>query len=741
MSVRNNLPKQEMLVESLLERTNNPFFVLDNLLSVLHKNSLAVQRRDLTEMKIKQVLDIASFSVAAKYDSEKKIIPHSGEFWEVEQRYSSTQKDIYYLLEIKPASNKDEQINYLKNILALVPGHVYWKNCDGVLLGCNNEMAKFIGVSSPRDLVGTTEFDVQDYEDAENIRELDEKVMASGITHVQEEPFKTKNGKEAIFLSTKVPLKNNQDEVIGILGISSDITELKKLEDKLKQAVAQSDSANNEKTEFIAVLNNILRSKVNTIAMMSDLLKTTELSKKQRECLHLLQAANSEIPEELVYAADYAKLDSGELELFPEEFYLIDMVESQVNTFYRQAAAQDLSFAVDYMNLPGVCLKNSVTQLREIVKVIIMHSIEYTGEGGINQYFSVESNEQGHWVTIHIRDSSAGFQQDFIDNMFSLSDANKTQTEYPKLIMRMVFCKKMLDEMGGTLAVVNNKEGGNTFSITLPIIRVDPLQEEEKPFVSAALAYRYVLIDDDAMRIASVRSLLDDTALRIFSPQRAVKNIKAIITKGDDLDMIFLDTQLLVQQSQLLDSVLQAIAGKDKLVILLTDENTTQLPELHNAASIAMIAKPLKWSRFYRDILNHWSEYNQPRLRVLSVEDDPICQKGLEFVLQEFACDVTTVGSGEKALAALEETHAFQENHQFDVIFLDIGLPGQSGLATAEVIAQRLDDGTCPRLIALTGLTRKVDLDILYDSGLFYAVLEKPATIKDVEDVLTRIKY
>lgn len=125
------------------------------------------------------------------------------------------------------------EVDYLENIIALLPGHIYWKNKQGVFLGCNNEQAKFIGLQSPKEVKGLTAFDTLPADFAEKILKTDLEVMRNGIPQTIEEVLILQDGQESIWLSKKVPLKNSTGEVIGILGISFDITEQKKIEKEL----------------------------------------------------------------------------------------------------------------------------------------------------------------------------------------------------------------------------------------------------------------------------------------------------------------------------------------------------------------------------------------------------------------------------------------------------------------------------------------------------------------------------
>ena len=117
--------------------------------------------------------------------------------------------------------------DYYEGIIALMPGHVYWLDRNNVFLGCNDLQAKNAQLSSRKDIVGKTNFDMPWKDQAEELNKLNNLVMETGIPHTAEEYAVMANGM-AIYISQKVPLRNKNNEIVGVLGISLDITERKK---------------------------------------------------------------------------------------------------------------------------------------------------------------------------------------------------------------------------------------------------------------------------------------------------------------------------------------------------------------------------------------------------------------------------------------------------------------------------------------------------------------------------------
>jgi signal transduction histidine kinase len=122
-----------------------------------------------------------------------------------------------------------------------LPGHVYWKNKEGIYLGCNYRQAISLGFKNPTEIIGKTDFELTgDISLAKNFRKNDLEVMKNGETITAEEVIKM-NDQLATMISQKVPLKNYEDEIVGVLGISIDITEKKKIESALQKAQGQID--------------------------------------------------------------------------------------------------------------------------------------------------------------------------------------------------------------------------------------------------------------------------------------------------------------------------------------------------------------------------------------------------------------------------------------------------------------------------------------------------------------------
>src|SRR3989344_635848 len=142
--------------------------------------------------------------------------------------------------------------DFLQSVIARMPGHVYLKDLKGRYIGCNDQQAKTLNLPSFKSLIGKTDFELYPPYEAEKLYKTDCAVMSSGIPQSLEETSTMPNGEKRTFLSKKEPLKDLNGNIIGILGISFDITE-----EKIKKQTLESEQYAITKMALDNVISNM----------------------------------------------------------------------------------------------------------------------------------------------------------------------------------------------------------------------------------------------------------------------------------------------------------------------------------------------------------------------------------------------------------------------------------------------------------------------------------------------------
>lgn len=133
----------------------------------------------------------------------------------------------------------------LEMIINNIPSQVFWKNSELLYLGCNQAFAEVTGMDSPSEVIGKTDHDFhRDSAHADSYREWDKKIMDSGEAVLDiEELYHNSDGSEGTVITSKVPLRDKEGKVFGILGICTDISQRKKMELENKSLIKELQDA------------------------------------------------------------------------------------------------------------------------------------------------------------------------------------------------------------------------------------------------------------------------------------------------------------------------------------------------------------------------------------------------------------------------------------------------------------------------------------------------------------------
>ncbi len=131
----------------------------------------------------------------------------------------------------------------LEDVVLHLPANVYWLNRENVYLGCNELYAVFAGLKDRNEIIGKTNYDMPWRDQADTFNRINNQVMSTGQECSLEQIAIQADGTELVFLSKKVPLFDNKANIVGVLGMSFDITKQKEAERKLIDAKEKTDLA------------------------------------------------------------------------------------------------------------------------------------------------------------------------------------------------------------------------------------------------------------------------------------------------------------------------------------------------------------------------------------------------------------------------------------------------------------------------------------------------------------------
>lgn len=406
-------------------------------------------------------------------------------------------------LENEVAQLKSENA-LLHTIITSLPGLVYWKNTDGVYLGCNMNEARLLGFSSPDEMVGKRNADFLTAPLAAHLDALDQQIIANSEEVIVEEKNVDDPSSAITYLSHKIPLKDSSDRVVGVAGVSFDITERKQMEEDLKIAKEEAEAANIAKSMFIANMSHDIKTPLTGIIGISELL-TYRLKEDNLEFAEALLTSSRQLLTFFESCLEISKLESGDLTTSIETFELEELVDAIEFLFQPAIKAKSLTITTHFDKKLPRYLTGCRAGIYRILLNLIGNAVKFTPTGTIQIHVTLQemSLPTEARVQFIVEDTGIGIAQENQKRIFErftrISPSYKGTYEghgFGLYIVEM-FTKKM----GGSVEVKSSIGQGSQFIVTLPF-QVQQASEQAK--LPAAKKIRNVINPKSPIKILLV---------------------------------------------------------------------------------------------------------------------------------------------------------------------------------------------------------------------------------------------
>ncbi|MCC2666308.1 MAG: sensor histidine kinase [Gammaproteobacteria bacterium] len=368
----------------------------------------------------------------------------------------------------------EDRLAILEGIIALMPGHVYWKDKEGVLLGCNDLQAKSLGFKTPSELIGKTDYDLFSENEAKHIRNVDAKVMESGERVLAEETNSFSDGTYSVLLSDKMPLRNSKGEITGIVGISIDITDRKKAEKfQIEKEVAEKNTA--VMNILAGSIAHELRTPLSAINSHIDLLKLIIANKE-----------NTPIEKE-------ARIEKGIYTIklsIKEAAQVIDMILTKLRNvalgkvedknFQKHSMLETVTEALETYPFKGqekglISFKNreedftytgDLILTKHVLFNLIKNDLQAIQEAAKGEITIEMSTKDGKFNQVFITDTAVGLSEEMLAKIFNKFET--TDKTHSGAGLGLTFCKLVMESYGGEINCTA-KEGQYTrFILSFP---------------------------------------------------------------------------------------------------------------------------------------------------------------------------------------------------------------------------------------------------------------------------------
>ena len=648
--------------------------------------------------------------------------------------------------------------NLLRTVIDLIPERVYLKDRQSRFLMGNRAMTERLRLKTPEDYLGKTDFDLFPRELATVFFADEQQILRSGEPLLNKEEFRVApDGSHQWTLTTKVPLHDQQDNIVGLVGVGRNITEHKNREAELQRAKEAAEVASRAKSEFLANMSHEIRTPLNGIVGMTDLALETELTSEQREYLDTVKISADCLLSVINDILDFSKIEAGRIDLDATDFDLRDSLEATLKTLALRADEKGLELLCEIAPDVPDAVRGDFSRLRQIVVNLVGNAIKFTSQGEVALKVQVEA-EDGDARILYFTVSDTGIgipleKQKVIFEPFTQADTSTTR-KYGGTGLGLTISNRLVEMMGGKMWVDSEPGRGTCFHFTVR------LSVSEKPREAGAIASKEILrgvkvlvVDDNRTNRRILDGMLNHWQMKptlVESGEQALAELSAGVAAGQPYTLVLTDLLMPKMDGfELGERIRQRPELSAAIIMMLTSAgHRGDAQRCQQLDVAAYLLKPIRQSELREAIARVLGarESNGPIplitryslrdeceptavLRVLLAEDNTVNQRLAVRMLEKRGHRVVVASNGREALVALEK-------ESFDLVLMDVQMPEMDGFeATAALREKERWNGTHLPVVALTAHAMKGDRERCMAAGMD-AYLTKPIRSQDLEKVL-----
>ena len=509
---------------------------------------------------------------------------------------------------------------------------------------------------------------------------------------------------------------------------------------EMQEVIEELKVAERSKTDFMANISHEIRTPVNTVCGMSEMILREDIPEEVRENTFNIQAAGRNLLSLISDVLDFSELEYGKMELVEEPYNLTSTINDVINMAIAQKDSKNLELIVDCDAKIPYTLLGDEQKIRRVILSFVNNAIKFTEAGCITLVFSARKEEYGVNLSVKVKDTGIGIEDENLEKLFSSFNQVDTKRNRQEggIGIGLAISKRIISKMGGFISVRSTFGKGSEFQFVIPQKVVD-----DRPMVAVRNAesiniiayintekYEFTEIRDDYM--SNIRHMVESLEVR-YHQCRNLGEFKRRMEK-EIFTHAFITTSEYMEDKHYFDEI------SDQMVIILLQnrENSIKaggnIKSLYKPFYVLSIATVLNGDYSLQRLDgSHYQEkkFIAPEATVLVVDDNLMNLRVVEGLLRPYKIKVFVASSGKECLEKLDSS-------RYDIIFMDHMMPEMDGVETAHKIRAKAGSyfQNVP-IIALTANAIGGAREMFLEEG-FQEYVAKPIEMSHLERVLRK---
>jgi two-component system sensor histidine kinase/response regulator len=541
------------------------------------------------------------------------------------------------------------------------------------------------------------------------------------------------------------------NELRGYVAVFRDITDLRRNEEAMLNAMRAAEAAAKTRSDFLATMSHEIRTPLNGVIGMTGLLLETPLAPEQEEFASTIRNCGESLLTVINDILDFSKIEAGKLSLEEIEFDIYTAIEECAEIVAPTAHYKEVELVLPARLAGAPRVRGDQGRLRQIVLNLLSNAIKFTTKGEV--VITVEfqdADSRATVVKIAVADTGIGIAreaQEHLFHPFSQGDTSTTR-RYGGTGLGLAISKRLVELMGGEIGLASEAGKGSTFWFTAKFGVVEP----ERELASRLTGRRLLVVDDNATnrRVLQLQLERHGCEVRLAKDATEAMACLTLSTMAAPFDAVLTDQNMPGMGGSALASWIRGRPELCSLPILLLGSQIEDRERIRGLGVNEILLKPVRESQLIRALHtvlpNGALPETAPPLdapapprgveavvppaggRVLVVEDNAVNQRVVALMLRKLGYSPEVAANGSEALRALELG-------SYNAILMDCQMPEMDGFEAARAIRSRPWKAAATPIIALTANALQGERERCVAAGM-NDYLAKPLTLELLSDKL-----
>ena len=547
---------------------------------------------------------------------------------------------------------------YARSLIEASRDPLFTISTEGKITDMNEASIRVTGIER-EELIGSDFYTY--FTDEKDAREAYQRVFEHGF--IMDFPLTIRDHKLTDTLCNGSVYKDDKGNVVGVVIVARDITEQKRFEKELTEAIVFAEMATliaeeakakaekatqtaedavKAKQQFLSNMSHEIRTPMNAIIGFTKVVLKTELTAKQKEYLQAIKMSGDALIVLINDILDLAKVDAGKMTFEQTPFKMALSVAAMLHLFETKIQEKNLILVKNFdKNIPSVLVGDSV-RLHQIIINLVSNAVKFTSSGSIAVNVKlIKEDDTTATIEFNVTDTGIGIAEDRIEHIFEnfQQATSKTSRIYGGTGLGLAIAKQLVESQGGTIKVKSKLEEGTSFTVVLAFQKTT----DEPEFVSVTPEMdtqrrniKVLVVEDMALNQLLMKTVLDDFGFERDIADNGKIAIEKMLAKS--YDIILMDLQMPEMNGfEATDYIRNTMNSTIPIIALTADVTTVDLAKCKAVGMNDYIAKPVDERLLYSKIVGlikqpsrsdfNGSKGNEPGVKIKCIDLDYLMRR------------------------------------------------------------------------------------------------------------------